>query len=126
MLNEALNETLFEFRVAGIVKRRTGSLAAFIRRPMAKVSPAGAERRRHTRCRVLLGARIQDLSGATLFNCRVSDLSVSGARIQLSTYTPLPEIFKLALTDGRVRTCRRVRQVMGHDDVSEIGVAFIG
>lgn len=118
-----MSTTAFELRVAGILQRRTGSLTALIRR-----KPAGyvgtADRRRHARRKTLLSARILDLNERPLFDCQVRDLSISGARLALPSFTLLPQTFKLALSDGRVRTCRRVRQMM-NDGSAETGVTFI-
>ena len=62
--------------------------------------PPPAERRPTRRRRTLLAARVSYNDGATVFDCMIRDLSLSGARISLSRDVPLPtQIYLINIKD---------------------------
>jgi len=70
---------------------------------------------------VEIGGMIYDASGKRLAQCRLRNVSASGAQLELTQETDLPQAFLLALSqDGHVRRhCRKVWQF-----ATVIGVKF--
>jgi hypothetical protein len=78
------------------------------------------EKRKGSRKRTLLAARIAFANGASTVDCVVRDRSADGARIRLGAFSTLPENFKLVIS-GRGEELS-AHMVWSRGD--EIGVAF--
>ena len=87
---------------------------------MTAIDTTGTERRIAPRRRMLKGAKIFVEGGESVFDCTVRDLSVSGARISLGLFQPLPKRFKLVVNDFGTHFCEWVRATG-----TEFGVRFI-
>lgn len=126
-MQTAITALAHRIRIAAILKRNVGSDDFLLpqKAPVLHAEAGGIERRRHARRKTLLTGRVLDRHGQTLFNCQVSDLSISGARLAFPALTLLPEIFSLKLSNGHSRRVRRVRQYVTGSAALEIGVAFL-
>jgi hypothetical protein len=71
-------------------------------------APAGIERRRHKRQRVLKGAAIVFRSGNCAIACQILDMSESGALLMPVDVTSCPAEFVLRPRDGAPRNCEVV------------------
>lgn len=79
----------------------------------------GESKRGADRNRVLKGGQI--IFGSSALNCVVVDISVSGARVNLTTPAVIPEVVALRLRDGTTYpACRRWARG------TEIGLEFTG
>ncbi len=78
------------------------------------------ELRRHKRSTTLKSGNIVFRDGACVVPCRIKDISVSGARLELRLWHELPDQFKLAVPMGETREC----QVVWRKNL-EIGVSFL-
>ena len=79
------------------------------------------ERRREARSRTVLGARAVYNERFSTMDCRVRDISASGARLRFGGPPLVPRWFELLLVERGER--RRVERIWtsGHD----VGVAFV-
>ena len=64
------------------------------------------DRRVPKRRRVLLGGKISSRGLATSIDCRVRDLSNSGACLLVASPVGIPETFDLVFTDGSIKRCK--------------------
>jgi len=64
------------------------------------------DRRGPKRKRVLLGAKIASRGLATSIDCRVRDLSDSGACLLVASPLGIPETFDLVLNVGSIKQCK--------------------
>ena len=76
-------------------------------------------RRTPTRRRVLKGAKISFRGFGTSTECRVRDLSESGACLVVASPVGIPETFELVFSDGGVKHCR-----VEWRTAEKIGVSF--
>ncbi|HSM41299.1 MAG TPA: PilZ domain-containing protein [Afifellaceae bacterium] len=82
---------------------------------------AERDRRRDRRARVLHGARIDFVDEPVTIDCRVRDLSQSGARLETEHADYLPTQFSVAVDDtDETATAKRVWTKDG-----EVGVVFV-
>ncbi len=78
------------------------------------------EKRRTTHRRVLLGARISYRALGTSTECRVRDLSDTGACLVISSPVGIPNRFDLVFANGAVKPCK-----FEWRKAQQIGVSFI-
>jgi len=78
------------------------------------------DRRRAPRRRTLKAAKILLLDSTAVFDCTVRDISVSGARVTLGHFQPLPRRFCLDIVDIGSFYCEVVRA-----SEREYGVRFV-
>ena len=78
------------------------------------------DRRGLKRRRVLKGARISFQGLGTSTECRVRDLSDSGACLILTSPVGIPNTFELVFSDGVLKRCRVEWRIS-----DKIGVSFI-
>lgn len=64
------------------------------------------DKRRTRRKRVILGAQISSRGLATSIDCRVRDLSETGACLLVASPLGIPDTFDLALNDGSFKPCK--------------------
>ncbi|MCE4226437.1 PilZ domain-containing protein [Methylobacterium sp. C25] len=78
------------------------------------------DQRQNVRMRTFLRGRIVYNGGASSMDCLVRDLSATGARLELSETSPLPEVFDLYIQnkDQTFRSTMRWRRDSG------VGVTF--
>jgi len=81
---------------------------------------ATGDKRKTRRRRVLLGARISFRGLGTSTECRVRDLSDTGACLVIASPVGIPNIFDLVLADGAVRRCK-----VEWRKAEKIGVSFL-
>ncbi len=72
------------------------------------------------RHRTLKGGRIVHNDGHSTFDCKVRNLSETGAKLQVTSVIGIPKTFELAMDDGRKFAC----ETAWHTE-TEIGVRFI-
>jgi PilZ domain-containing protein len=77
------------------------------------------DRRGPKRRRVLLGAKITYRGLATSIDCRVRDLSETGACLLVASPLGIPETFDLFVSDGSVKHCE-----VQWRKADKIGVSF--
>ncbi|WP_299438744.1 PilZ domain-containing protein [uncultured Rhodospira sp.] len=77
--------------------------------PSAATVPAVSTKRKARRKRVFKGARL-GFGGASTIDCIVKDISASGARIRLSTITPITGPLQLLLSDKERLDAEIIRQ----------------
>lgn len=78
------------------------------------------ERRRTDRKPVLKGGKIIYNDGHCTLNCKIRNLSSTGARLDLPMYTELPESFILMFSDGSKRPAE-----IAWSRMTRIGVRFL-
>jgi hypothetical protein len=85
----------------------------------AATPPGGAtapDHRRERRMRMLKTARVVFNGGYSVFDCRVKNLSQSGALLEVSNVLGIPAHFEIALDGGARRPCTvmwRTERLMG-------------
>jgi hypothetical protein len=89
----AVNETLIDFGV--------------LERPLTEVFDCMAKTRIAPRHRISKAARIE-FTGGRPIDCVVRDLSLTGAKIQVSTQVGVPKCFVLVIPDDGLRLPSRV------------------
>ena len=77
-----------------------------------------ADNRKNRRRRVLLGARIS-YRRRTSTECKVRDLSDTGACLLVASPVGIPDTFDLVFADGRVKSCK-----LEWRKADKIGVSF--
>jgi|SRR5687768_16913931 hypothetical protein len=77
------------------------------------------ERRSDVRNRTLYGARIAFNGGRSTINCTVRNMSLSGARLQVTSVVGIPNTFDLLIGDREPRPCRVTWRTL-----KELGVEF--
>jgi len=87
---------------------------------MWKAQIPGAEKRQHARRRMFKSGKILFFDNAPVAACVVRDVSVSGARVQLRTPSPLPQKFRLAISQLGTVDCE-----VAHGSDLEFGVRFL-
>ena len=80
---------------------------------------AEADRRRHSRVRVLRRGRIVFPGGQSELPCVVLDLSPGGARLKVADWLAVPDAFELRLENGTVRSAE-----VCYRDLALTGVVF--
>lgn len=78
------------------------------------------ENRITPRHRTLKGGKIVVNDGFSTFDCKVRNMSDTGARLQVTSILGIPERFKLAMDDGRGFDCEVAWRKEG-----ELGVHFL-
>lgn len=77
--------------------------------PINEAPTLEEDRRRAPRRRMLKAAKIYLLDSTAVFDCTVRDISVSGARLTLGHFQPLPRRFCLDIGDIGAFYCEVVR-----------------
>lgn len=77
------------------------------------------DKRSNRRRRVLFGARISYRGLGTSTECRVRDLSDTGACLVVATPVGIPDTFDLVFADGAVKPCK-----VEWRKLDKIGVSF--
>jgi len=88
--------------------------------PSTEAPTLEQDRRKAPRRRMLKAAKIRLLDSTAVFDCTVRDISVSGARLTLGHFQPLPRLFCLDIVDIGAFYCEVVR-ANGRD----YGVRFV-
>ena len=78
------------------------------------------DKRSNRRRRVLLGARISYRGLGTSTECRVRDLSDTGACLVVASPVGIPDTFDLVFADGTVKPCK-----IEWRKAEKIGVSFV-
>ena len=85
-------------------------------KPTTPSTPQGPDNRRDRRMRVLKSARIIFNGGYSVYDCRVKNLSQSGALLEMPSLVGIPTRFEISMDGGQRRLCKvmwRTDRLMG-------------